>query len=109
MPESEESELIWYLHNFISTYPNIKPVIHFNTPFYTSNRWLIYLSLQKKGGIEVCFVQARYFSNHLELLDFKKRKQVAGITFKSITEINLMVLDDLISEALRVDNGFKKN
>lgn len=102
-PESPETELMWYLHNFFTTYPGIQATIHFNTPFYTANRWLIYNSLQKKGGIEVCFVMANRFENALELLDFKKRKQVAGIYYQTVADIDELQLDRLVQEALRVD------
>lgn len=80
----------------------------FNTPFYTRRKWLIYLSRMKKGGYEVCFVHANRFTKHIELLDFKKRKQVAGITYQNVSDINEEVLDMLISEAVGVDNTFKK-
>lgn len=107
-PDSDETALMWYFHNLLTTYPELTPVIHFNTPFYTANRWLCYVSLQKKGGIELCFVHANKFENHLEYLDFKKRKQVAGITYKNTGEINEEIIDILMQEALTVDRGFKK-
>jgi alkyl hydroperoxide reductase subunit AhpC len=75
----------------------------FSTPFYTGNKWMIYLSKQKNEGLELCFVQAKHFVQHKEWLDFKKRKQVAGITFHYIGDINEEVVDLLITEALRVD------
>lgn len=65
---------------------------------------MCYLSLQKKGGVEVCFVHAKWFNAHLEHLDFKKRKQVAGIFYKTVDDIEVVVLDELLTEALRVDD-----
>ena len=79
----------------------------FSTPFYTRNKWLIYLSKQKNGSIEICFVHAILFENHRELLDFKKRKQVGGITYTTIQEMNEDVLDLLVQEALKTDDRFK--
>lgn len=103
MPDTNEARLFHYLHNLISTYPGISSKVMFNTPFYTANKWMCYLSLQKKGGVELCFVHAKWFNNHLEHLDFKKRKQVAGIFYKTVDEIDADVLDKLMVEALRVD------
>ena len=107
LPETEEGKIFHYLHNLISTYPGMKSKVMFNTPFYTRNRWLCYLSSQKKGGIELCFVYANRFQQHFELLDFKKRKQVAGITYHNLKDIKEKVLDMLMKEALEVDERIK--
>ncbi len=107
IPETEEGKIFHYLHNILSTYPNIVPKVHFNTPFYTRHRWLAYLSTQKSGGVELCFVHAHLFSNHLEWLDFKKRKQVAGITYLKVEDINEEIVDQLMQEALMVDDRIK--
>jgi uncharacterized protein YdhG (YjbR/CyaY superfamily) len=103
IPATEEGKIFHYLHNILSTYPDIVPKVHFNTPFYTRNRWLAYLSTQKKGGVELCFVHANQFSKHLKKLDFKKRKQVGGITYLKVEEINVDMVDKLMQEALKVD------
>lgn len=103
MPDTNEARLFHYLHNLISTYPGITGKVMFNTPFYTAKKWMCYLSLQKKGGVEVCFVHAKWFNAHLEHLDFKKRKQVAGIFYQTVEDIDEVVLDKLLVEALSVD------
>lgn len=105
-PENKQTELLFALHQFISTYPGVNAVIHFTTPFYTRKRWMIYLSKRKDGSVEVCFVQARWFIHQKEALDFKKRKQVAGITFHFADQINYNLLHELITEALRVDETY---
>jgi hypothetical protein len=103
LPITPQAEMLRYLHHFISSYPGIQSKVMFSTPFYTGNKWMIYLSKQKNEGLELCFVQAKHFVQHKEWLDFKKRKQVAGITFHYIGDINEEVVDLLITEALRVD------
>ena len=107
LPETEEGKIFHYLHNLISTYPGMKSKVMFNTPFYTRNRWLCYLSAEKKGGVELGFVYANQFKKHIELLDFKKRKQVASITYYYVKDINAELLDLLMNEALEVDERIK--
>jgi len=107
LPNNSQSDTIKYLHQFIASYPDIKSKIMFTTPFYTRNKWLMYSNKLKNGTVELCFVNAKLFTNHLEYLDFKKRKQVAGITYKQVTDIDENVVDLLINEAIRVDNLFK--
>jgi hypothetical protein len=107
LPETPQSELMKYLHGFISSYPNIQSKVMFTTPFYTRHRWMIYLSKQKDRSIEVCFVNARWFAKHLEWLDFKKRKQVAGITYHQVGDVDEEILDMLIQEALSTDDRHK--
>lgn len=81
----------------------------FNTPFYTANKWMCYLSIQKKGGVELCFVHAKWFNAYLELLDFKKRKQVAGIFYSRVEDIDEVIIDQMVVEAIRVDNELSLN
>jgi hypothetical protein len=107
LPNSPQAELMKYLHHFISSYPNIQSKVMFSTPFYTRHRWMIYSSKQKNGSIELCFVNARWFSQHLELLDFKKRKQVAGIAYSTVEEVDEQVLDLLIQEAIATDDRLR--
>lgn len=107
LPDTPQSELMKYLHHFLSSYQELNVKVMFTTPFYTRNKWMIYLSKQKDGSIEVCFVQAIQFKKYQELLDFKKRKQVGGITYSSIQDISEDVLDLLISEALVTDERIK--
>ena len=103
IPDTEEGKIMEFLHQIISTYPGIAPKVHFNTPFYTRNKWMVYVSRQKKGGVEICFVYANLFEQHRELLDFKKRKQVGGIMYNRVEEIDVEQIDLLMQQALRVD------
>lgn len=107
LPNDPQSELMKYLHHFLSSYPELNVKVMFSTPFYTRNKWMIYLNKLKDGKLEVCFVQAVQFKNHLELLDFKKRKQVGGITYSRVEDIDEEVLDLLVSEAISTDERIK--
>lgn len=111
IPETEEGKIVHYLHNLISSYPGIITKVHFNSPFYTKNRWVCYLGIKKTGGVELGFVMANQFSKHLVppwmTLDFKKRKQVAGITYYKVEDIDVEIIDLLMQEALLVDDRMK--
>jgi hypothetical protein len=107
LPNSPEGKIFRFLHHLLSTYPEINTRIHFNTPFYTRHRWMVYVSGLKKGGVEICFVQASLYSKHQELLDFKKRKQVGGITYFKVEEIDVKVIDLLMTEAIETDEKTK--
>lgn len=108
LPDNPQGALMKYLHHFLSSYPELNTKVMFSTPFYTRNRWMIYLNKLKDGSLEVCFVQANQFSKHKELLDFKKRKQVAGITYCNKEEVNADVLNQLIMEAFDTDDRLKR-
>lgn len=107
LPNTGDGKIFHRLHSLLSTYPGIVSKIHFNTPFYTKYRWLAYVSSQKGGGVELCFVQANQFQHHVELLDFKKRKQVAGILYWNVDDIDAEIIDLLMQEALMVDERIK--
>lgn len=107
LPDTPQAGLMKYLHHFIASYPDVKSKVMFSTPFYTRHRWMIYSSKQKDGSIELCFVNAISFQHHLELLDFKKRKQVAGINYRTVSDVDEEVLDLLIQEALATDDRLK--
>jgi hypothetical protein len=107
LPNDPQSELMKYLHHFLSSYPELNVKVMFSTPFYTRNKWMIYLNKLKDRSIEVCFVQAIRFKEHRELLDFKKRKQVGGIAYFTVEDINEEVLDLLIAEAINTDDRLR--
>lgn len=107
LPDTEDGKIFSQLHSLLSTYPGVVSKIHFNTPFYTRFRWMVYVSSQIKGGVELCFVHASKFENHKESLDFKKRKQVGGIFYATADDIDAELIDLLMQEALRVDEKIK--
>ena len=53
--------------------------------------------------MELAFVRANELSNEQGLLDFKGRKQVAGVEFGSVKEIPSEVLWEVVQEAILLD------
>lgn len=92
------------VNNFILTFDlNVK--FKYKTPFYYGESWICYLSFDKKKKVlSVNFVRA----NELELdeiLDFKGRKMVGSIEFKTGEEIDFETLSKVLEEALSLDKN----
>ena len=98
-----QHELFLQLHSFIMEYENVRADIKYKIPFYSLTKPICYISPLKKGGVEVVFWNALKMSNSLPLLDLKKRKWMAGITYPSIEAVDFEILDSLIREGIAND------
>jgi hypothetical protein len=78
--------------------PSVEERFSFKIPFYHYFGMFCYIN-KVKGGIELCFCRGRELSEMYELLDLKKRKMIAGITFKGLKDDKLAMVDVLISGA----------
>jgi hypothetical protein len=96
-------ELALFMHHFILTYPGIKAKISFGIPFYYGQKWICYLNITKQNQLEWAFTRAKEMNNTSGLLQFKSRKLVAGITMNDLDDLNENTLDELMQDALRVD------
>lgn len=102
----EQHELVRVLHNFFEDY-GLKSSLKYTIPFYSKNKVICYINPQKPRGAEIVFWQAQQFKN-LHLLDIKKRKSMAGITFETIDSIDFDVLNLLITEGIEIDDWMRK-
>ena len=102
--EGEQHQLFLALHSFITSYEGVNSSIKYGIPFYSKSKILCYINPQKPTGAELVFWEAKKMHYSLALLDFKKRKSMAGITVLDVSAINYEVLDALIQEALQIDN-----
>jgi hypothetical protein len=102
-----ERKTLEILHNFLSELPGVDARINYGIPFYYRKSWLCYLSRLKKGGVELAFTRANELSNDQGLLEFGKRKQVAGIVIHSPDEIPWKGISEVIQEALLLDETVK--
>ena len=57
----------------------------------------------KKNGIELAFVKGYLLSDEQKMLNLKKRKYVAGIDLYDVSEIREKAIDEMIQEALILD------
>lgn len=103
-----QHELFLILHNFLAEYEGVRADIKYKIPFYSKTKPVCYISPQKNGGVEVVFWSALMMKDSLPLLDLKKRKWMAGLTYNSVKEIDFEVLDSIVLEALVCDMGCAK-
>ncbi len=91
------------LRDEVMKYPNLEIKKKFNLPFFYGKTWICYLNLIKEQEIELCFVRGRELPSK-ELLNFKKRVMIAGLSFKKVSDIDFGVLKLLLEEAVELDN-----
>jgi hypothetical protein len=84
-------------------YEGMRADIKYKIPFYSMTKPICYISPQKKGGVEVVFWNALKMKDSLPMLDMKKRKWFAGITYQTIDEVDFELLNKLLLEGIRVD------
>lgn len=101
--KDSQHELFLQLHSFIMEYEGMRADIKYKIPFYSIAKPICYISPLKRGGVEVVFWNALKMKNSLPLLDLKKRKWMAGITYNSIDEVDFELLDSIIQEAILHD------
>lgn len=105
--EGEQKLIATALHDLMMTHPEVTHKIRYKIPFYFRKSWICYINPIKKDGIELCFLRANELSNASGLLDFKKRKQVAGVSIFDHKEIPLESIVEVIQEALLLDEEIK--
>ena len=105
--EGQQKLILEHLHNLITSFPEITYKIRYRIPFYDRKSWICYLNPVKKNGIEIAFVRANELSNENGLLDFKNRKQVAGIIYYHLNEIKEEALLEILEEAFLLDDHVK--
>lgn len=104
--EGQEREIASYLHDLFTERYGMTYKLRYRIPFYDIKKWLCYISPQKKGGIELCFLHGRWMQDPQGALDAKDRTQVYGITYHNLEDIDEDVLDVLITEAIELDIKF---
>jgi len=105
--EGQQKLILKKLHNLISSYPRITAKIRYKIPFYYQKSWICYLNPVKYGGIELAFPRGNELSNSSGILDDKGRKQVRGIEYRHLIEIDQAAIDEILQEALLLDEQVK--
>lgn len=101
--EGNQKALLQYFHRLMMDQPGVVSKIRYQIPFYYRKSWICYLNPVKKGGIELAFLRGNELSNEQGLLDFRGRKQVAGIVFNQLAGIPEEAVMEMIQEALLLD------
>lgn len=100
----KEQDIFLYLHNILMHCPGMTCKLKYKIPFYYRKSWICYLNPLKSGGVELAFTRANELADEQGALDFKSRKQVAGIEYCSVKELNDGVLTTLLNEAILLDD-----
>ena len=99
----QQKAVMEYLHQLLETYPGITSKIRYKVPFYYRKSWICYLNPVKGDQVELSFTRGNELSNEQGILDFRGRKQVAGILFPSVESIKTDVIAEIIQEAIMLD------
>jgi len=102
---SVEQEICLLLHDLFLSFPNISAKLRYKIPFYYQKSWLCYLNPQKGGGVELVFLRGWEMSNAQGVLEDKGRKQVRGLTIKTVKDLNVDLISELFAEALIIDES----
>jgi hypothetical protein len=98
-----------YLDDRLANHHGLRSKVSYGLPMYSMQSWICYLHPLKKGGIELCFTRGIDLSNEQGLLKLRGRKQIAGVCFHHISEIEQQILDQIVQEAILLDEWRKQN
>jgi hypothetical protein len=101
--EGQQREIMQYLHDLLSTFPEITGRLNYGLPFYYRKRWVCYLNPTKDGQVELGFPRGWELSNEQGLLETKGRKQVRSVTFAKVEDIPAEALLEVIQEAILLE------
>ena len=104
LEDANQQAIFQYLHDVLISYPSIETKIRYKVPFYFCKNWICYLNPKKESSVELVFLRANEFSHTTPFLDFKDRKQVAGIIYHALSDINEEILHQVLEEALMIDD-----
>ncbi len=116
--EGQQREIMLYFYQLLSEQPGVIAKISFGIPFFNRKSWVCYLNPKKDGSVELAFTRGNELSNHSGLLKAGNRKLVRGIVFNSLKDIPFDEINEIIQEALLLDEKvpyqikdifFKKN
>ena len=105
----KQREVIFVLHDYLIGTHGLSYKIRYKIPFYDRKNWICYLNPTKKKKVELAFVRGNELSNSQGLLSSMGRKQVYGVTFEHALEIPMNSIEELVQEALVLDDMVKYN
>lgn len=107
--EGQQKVIITALDTLLTSQLDLQGRIRFKIPMYYRKSWVCYLNPIKNNGVELAFMRGNELSNEQGLLEFRGRKQVAGIELFSLQDIPDQPLNELLQEALLLDETVKYN
>ncbi|MFK7952408.1 MAG: DUF1801 domain-containing protein [Ekhidna sp.] len=105
----KQKAIVVFLHQRLTDHHGLRQDMKYDIPMYAQKKWICYLNPIKKNGIELAFVKGHLLSNEQKLLDRKKRKYVAGIDVYDLSQIREKLIDEIVQEALLLDEFSQSN
>ncbi len=106
--EGQQKAIVTYMDERLSNYHDLQGKISYGIPMYRRKSWLCYLNPLKTGGVDFVFTRGQSLSNEQGLLDGTGRKQVAGMILDDISKIPEKAIDEIVQEAILVDELWVK-
>ncbi|WP_436517694.1 DUF1801 domain-containing protein [Ekhidna sp. To15] len=101
--DGQQKAIVSFLHQRLSLHHDLIAKISYNIPMYYKRKWVCYLNPIKNDGIELAFIKGHRLSNDQGLLVSKGRKRISGIELHDIQSIPLRSIDEIVQEALIID------
>ncbi|WP_370090047.1 DUF1801 domain-containing protein [Ekhidna sp.] len=101
--DGQQKAIVSYLHQRLTDYHGLTQHIKYEIPMYYQKSWVCYLNPIKKNGIELAFLKGHRLSNEQGLLSQKNRKMVAGIDLFEMNNLPEIEIDQIVQEALILD------
>lgn len=95
--------ILEYFHQLFTNELQLTDKLRYKIPFYFGKSWICYLNPKKGEKIELVFLRGQELSNEQGLLSNKDRKMVSGIEFTSIDKIPIDTMNEIIQEAIYLD------
>ena len=106
--DGQQKAIVSFLHQHLSAYHDLQSKINWNIPFYYRKSRICYLNPVIGQGIELAFTRGKNLSNAQGVLLDKGRKVVAGMDFFSTETFDLRIIDEIVQEAILLDEIAKK-
>ena len=103
--EGHQREVMLYFHRLLTAELDLTDKIRFKIPFYYRKSWICHLNPTKDSALEIAFIRGNELSNYQGILESRGRKQVFGVQFKKINEIPVQEMNEIIQEAILLDES----
>jgi len=101
--QGEEKEVMYFLHQLFTGELMLREKLSYGIPFYYRKSWVCYINPLKGGGVELAFPRGNELSNEQGVLDNRGRKQVFGMTIKSMKDLDENIVREILHEAILLD------
>lgn len=106
--DGQQKAIVSFLHHHLLESHDLSSKINWKIPTYYRRSWICYLNPIKSNGVELAFFRGSSLSNEQGILRDKGRKLVSGIELYAIESIDLPPINEIIQEAILLDDLYKK-